>query len=162
MIPGSNPESKFKIIGSYTALPGMCSSCGTSNGPAIDTGLSFDFYGAVVFCGDCARDLGRQAGLIDPGPNDAIVVDYDADFRHEIEEHLNGLSDLVAGLGNYLDGLPEPGTEPLPHSQDTCSGTEVVGKADSSSVRITDTNSDITVDKGPFSLSSGASSALAF
>lgn len=55
-----DPSGKFaRISTGDLQLPGMCGSCGKIDEPGgfVDTTLQFEFYGALVFCVDCAFEM---------------------------------------------------------------------------------------------------------
>jgi hypothetical protein len=159
VIPGSNPQSKFQIIGSYTALPGSCSSCGKSDGPAVDTGLSFDFYGAVTFCQLCAQDIGRQAGLTDP----VAEIKY-SDPRYDlVVEVLKDVSGMVDRLGWRVNSVCAYTDLSLlePSPKDEGSGTAEISIGESGSTESPVAGSagqisDAAINKGPASVPSSA------
>lgn len=44
------------IVGQFLPAPGHCLSCGSTGVDCIDSGVSKDFYGALLLCLDCFRD----------------------------------------------------------------------------------------------------------
>lgn len=95
--------SKFQIVEAFYALPGCCVSCGSPNGPALDTGTSTE-EGAIVYCIPCAKDLGRSAGLVDP-PNEELVPVAESLTRKELDDYLERFASAANDFNTSFAGL---------------------------------------------------------
>lgn len=93
-------------------LPAKCAGCGADalgHNRFIDLTLSLDFYGAVLLCESCAKEM---VGLIDFCP----VAERD-DALHDLQSAQEKIEELVEEIGtlngvissfNYLANRPEP------------------------------------------------------
>lgn len=76
-----NPSSRFQVVVQPQALPAVCGVCGkppgirsgNASGPVVgqeiefvDWGLSFDLYGALIFCEDCVKEVADIFGCASP------------------------------------------------------------------------------------------------
>lgn len=117
----NSATSKFQII-EFPPLPGKCANCGKGPGRGtrfIDWNLSEEFYGAIVFCFDCAREIARA---IDYAPVAELLVTQDAlEFVKTEVVHLrkenDKLSNVIHSLRIVRSDLDlDP---PVPNSLDT-------------------------------------------
>ena len=61
-------QAKFQLT-KAPAQPQSCAACGVSAkgyNEFVDFNLSLDFYGAVIFCTDCAKEIAATVGFVDP------------------------------------------------------------------------------------------------
>ncbi len=85
------------------ALPGSCvmPACGSATRRQyIDTGLQFEFYGAVYICDLCLGEMARLIGFLEP--------EYVQELKNKLEEAQNDnylLTRQVDGLRMAVDGL---------------------------------------------------------
>lgn len=104
-------------------LPAKCISCFNDfkpGRPAIDWGMSLDFYGAVLFCSDCI--LNAATSLLDLCPvaeRDSAVAEVEA-----LQAELIETKDKVEAYANLFDAyrLRHPGVSD--HDSDDTSDTE--------------------------------------
>lgn len=60
--------SKYRILAVPDVSPGKCANCGASKNDGrryVDFGLHVEFYGAVMLCGECLKDIARTMGLFE-------------------------------------------------------------------------------------------------
>jgi len=142
--------TRYSVLDSYPALPGKCISCGGVATPVLDTGISIDYYGAVTFCLLCAKDLGRNAGLVDPTP---VADSAPGITKEELNEALNvlvsGISVFSGTLNLALDAVCSVENSEAETSEPEESGEE--------SERPAGQAGDFNFSKGSTSLSSGPS-----
>lgn len=61
-------SGKYKLT-VEPALPSKCTGCGfdaDGRKEFLDTTASLDFYGAVLFCEDCVREMAATVGMVNP------------------------------------------------------------------------------------------------
>ena len=91
----------FRVVDSYLALPGKCIACGSARTPLLDTGISIDFYGAVVFCIECAKEAARAIGYSEPPV--AEEVTESPLTQEEINDHHVSISAAIDMLSDVRD-----------------------------------------------------------
>ncbi len=114
--------SKFQILDGYVTAPGYCISCGSaSRVPVIDTGVTLDYLGAILFCYQCAQEIGRVSGLVDPIVVETPVAEVEAediDFSDVLISFIDRVDNLLSNFeaGKPVAKEPEfttPKTEPV-------------------------------------------------
>jgi len=129
-----NPSAKIQWIQIPMTAPGQCATCGSGqdkNG-FVDTGLDAEFWGRIIFCYTCTREIGAVFGFIAPedyeeldGERNLALLNLDqAENRNrEFEGIVRGLNNL-GGFFNRA-GLPSsPIVETPEPEQPPSSGTE--------------------------------------
>lgn len=82
--PG-NPSGRIVLLQTPQAPPGQCGICGKSqddNG-FVDAQLSYEFYGALIFCSECIGEMARLYDYIPLGEYDKLEEELD-DLRKEV------------------------------------------------------------------------------
>lgn len=106
----SDVNGAFSLILTPQALPGKCGGCGKAKWEQgfIDTGLQFDFYGALIFCGECVLDMASKFGFITPEAADHLRSQIEALQTETVtqREALLGLEDAVDGLLRARAAIP--------------------------------------------------------
>ena len=137
----SDVNGAFSLTQSPQALPGKCGQCGKAkdNLGFIDTGLQFDFYGALIFCSECVLDMASKFGYINMETADnlksRVAALEEENMRQRaallgLEEALDGLQLIRDNLGvgiidkSRLDTLIKPETSELP-TKETAEPTPV-------------------------------------
>lgn len=92
----------FSLTKSPQALPGKCGGCGraTDNLGFIDTGLQFDYYGALLFCSECVLTMASKFGYITTEVADKLISKV-----AELETETIIQRDAILKLEEALDGL---------------------------------------------------------
>jgi hypothetical protein len=114
-------------------LPSKCVGCGKSSDGKlqfVDPGASEDYYGAIVFCIDCAREICTLIGYVSVELSSRVAEENDG-LKKQLETYkqkVEALEDVVRvyGLGQFV--LPdEPGdvlaTDEVKGSDDFIPGT---------------------------------------
>lgn len=68
-VSSTNPAAaRFPVIPSPNIDPAHCGACGKASHEQgfVHTGMDFEFYGTLIFCADCAKEIGRAVGCLDP------------------------------------------------------------------------------------------------
>lgn len=145
--------SRFQLIQSFTALPGSCVICGSSTGPAIDTSLSIDYFGAVVFCIPCAKDFGRASGLVDPAP----PVEESPVAESVTREEFNELCETISATLARIDSANDRINSHVCVVEDSAGETSEPVVSDSGAVSTTEQDDNSIVRKKSARVSSSAS-----
>lgn len=109
---------KFQVRqGPVDQAPHKCASCGnpiiSKEQWYVDWLFTIDYYGQVLFCIDCVRQMANQLGYMDPGQVKQLVEAKSALIR-QVSELLNEnleLRNALAAIGivtrdpNFSDGL---------------------------------------------------------
>lgn len=104
------------------ALPSKCINCNFSadgKREFLDTGASEDFYGAIVFCIDCCREMAVSLGFITPIQRDDALSKMTVAIQEAVlvREKLEAWERVVEQYGfNNLDRLIEFATRMPPSS----------------------------------------------
>lgn len=95
-------DGRFSLIQTPQALPGTCGGCGKAKWEQgfIDTDLQFDFYGALIFCGECVLDMASKLGLISPE-----AAEYLQNRVNELEAEAATQRKALLLLEEALDGI---------------------------------------------------------
>ena len=96
----NDPSGKFaRISTGELPLPAICAGCGKIEEPNgfVDTKLQFEFYGAVVFCCDCAFEM---TTVFDEAPYHTMRARILA-----LESDVISKDATIASLERALDGL---------------------------------------------------------
>lgn len=118
---------RVRILDRPIVPPGKCCMCGSATKPVVDFGLDVYGYGAVYFCLDDVRELGRAVGLLDKNslersltPQEllSLVDSYCKSTNHklvtgELYDGLRGVADLLnrSSLSKYTSS-PVINSEP--------------------------------------------------
>ena len=127
---------KFKLT-VQPALPSKCTGCGfdaDGRKEFIDTTMSLDFYGAVLFCEDCVREMAATIGMVNP-ENELAFGETITQLTKEnelLEQRVEALEGVV-----FTYRMPNPVT--------------VSGSSISDDVSVFTTNSDDVEGNGKFS-----------
>lgn len=104
------------------ALPSKCINCNFSadgKREFLDTGASEDYYGAIVFCIDCCREMATSLGYITPYDRDDAVEKMTVAVQEAVlaKEKLKAWETIVNEYGfDNLDKLIEFATRVPPSS----------------------------------------------
>lgn len=107
--------SRIQVVEAPPAAPGHCAICGTTQGPMVDFGMDFEFYGVVYFCVDnCLVELANSFDYHSPRQWQA-AVDYIERLkkeRDELREQNDQLRSTVSSLNSFaglapIDRVPE-------------------------------------------------------
>jgi hypothetical protein len=98
----SDVHGKFSLTRSPEALPGHCGGCGRAkdNLGFIDTGLQFEYFGALIFCSECVLDMASKFGYINMETADSLKSRVS-----ELEEETMRQRAAILGLEEALDGI---------------------------------------------------------
>lgn len=129
-------SGKYKLT-VEPALPSKCTGCGfdaDGRKEFLDTTMSLDFYGAVLFCEDCVREMAATVGM--------VPAEMSVSLEQEVEEAnlaIARLEEKVESLERvvFTYRMPNPVT--------------VSGGSISDSVAIHQTNSDDVEGNSKFS-----------
>lgn len=106
-----NPASGKFILTRTPALPAKCAGCGNDakgDKEFVDMNLSLDWYGAVVFCIDCASEISNLIGFVSAN----VIIEMDDDLHRalannvEIGRKLEALESVVSAYrfgGTVID-----------------------------------------------------------
>lgn len=93
------------IVFSPAALPSHCMFCpGSVREKYIDTGMQFEWYGAVYICDECIVSMGRMLGMITKDQADLLIA-----ANSNLSTDTYNLGRELAGLKAGLDGLADAG-----------------------------------------------------
>jgi len=132
-------NGRFSLTQTPQALPGNCGGCGKATCPLgfIDTGLQFEYHGALIFCAECVLDMASKFGYVNMETADRlksrVVALEEENMRQRaallgVEEAIDGLQTIRDNL-NHLSNGKSP-TPPVPEVTDIPSQeTENVGSA---------------------------------
>lgn len=100
--PSGNPSGRITLIQSPQALPGQCGICGKNEDPEgfVDAQLSFEFYGALIYCSECVSEMAHLYGFITPGEQEKLEDELDS-LRFEVAT----LRAAILNLENITDKL---------------------------------------------------------
>lgn len=127
----ANAAAAKYVLTTHPPLPSKCIGCGKgSDGKTqfIDTGVSEDYYGAIVFCIDCSREISTVIGYVSVELSSRVAEENDT-LKKSLEESrqkVEALEDVVRvyGLGQFV----------LPDAPDSVlASDEVEGQDDSES-----------------------------
>jgi len=100
-------QAKYQLT-KDPAQPQKCAGCGVNaNGQNefVDFNLSLDYYGAVIFCMSCAKEIAATVGFVDP---DTIETYGDVlDAARAANERLSGELELLKNVV-FTFGIPNP------------------------------------------------------
>lgn len=71
---GSRPDARIQLIPNPVASPGCCIICGSHEHPVgfADARLDVEFYGTIIFCGNCSGSFAALFGWISPQDYEAL------------------------------------------------------------------------------------------
>lgn len=81
--------SKYRILQVPDVQPGKCANCGASKNDGrryIDIGLDIQWYGALMLCGLCLKDIATEFGLFKDLEHKLEVLQSEYTKTLEIEE----------------------------------------------------------------------------
>lgn len=93
--PTTNPQAaRFPVITSPNIDPGHCGACGKASHSQgfVHTGMDFEFFGTLIFCADCAKEIGRAVGCLDPEQTVKVnnvlaeAIDENYSLRSQLEQ----------------------------------------------------------------------------
>ena len=94
----TNPQSaRFQWLAAPLVSPGSCGICGkaTFDKGFVNTGLDFEFFGTLIFCAECALNIGAPVGGLTPDEYTKLVETADK-LAIELEKALNRIKELEA------------------------------------------------------------------
>lgn len=97
----SNPNASKYTITNEPALPQKCSGCGMAAkgyNSFVDFNLSLDYYGAVVFCIDCCKEIVTLIGYCSVAERDQALAEVD-DYAQKLTDaytQIKALEDVVS------------------------------------------------------------------
>lgn len=153
-----DPSGKFaRISTGELPLPAICAGCGKIEEPNgfVDTKLQFEFYGAVVFCCDCAFEM---TTVFDEAPYhtmrarilelESAVISKDATIA-SLERALDGITSArLTDRGISLDGISDHVADYV-HVQDEPEPEPVTALDDSGTAFIESILAESSKDAGP-------------
>ena len=97
----SNPAASKYVLTTDPALPQKCSGCGIPSkgyNQFVDFNLSLDYYGAVVFCIDCCKEIVHLIGYCSVAERDQALaeVDHYAEKLTDAYTQIKALEDVVS------------------------------------------------------------------
>lgn len=102
----TSPAAAKYILTKEPPLPSTCSGCGKSadgKNKFVDFNLSIDYYGAIVFCYDCSREISNLIGFISERERDLAL-----DELSEAVAENRALKEKIESLENVVRAyLPE-------------------------------------------------------
>lgn len=105
-------SEKYKLTSS-PVLPGRCVGCGKSASGKeefLDTACSVDYYGAIYFCLNCAKEIGRTLGMdfVDEVQEENALLKAELDFNQQKVELADGIMDSLRDIFVGYGIAPEP------------------------------------------------------
>ena len=94
------PSQRVQVVPFPQALPGKCALCGAAdhdNRNYVDFGLQVDFYGSVLLCGFCIKDIAEALGYLSPDDAEHNIEIMNDHIRENIR-----LTSENEGLKNAL------------------------------------------------------------
>lgn len=93
----------MQVVEKPGALPGQCvmPACGSaSRSRYLDTGLQFEFYGAVYLCDLCLGEMARLFGFLEPEYVQELKDKLEAaeTDRYRLQRQVDGLRMVVDGF----------------------------------------------------------------
>lgn len=88
-----SPQSRVYILDTPVALPGHCVMCRASRNDDrkyVDFGMQLDFYGSVIFCTFCIRDVAAAVGFV---PN-TLLVEATHEYTNSVKENMACIDEL--------------------------------------------------------------------
>lgn len=109
----TNPNAaRCQLIEAPIASPGSCGICGKSKHDKgfVDVRLDFEFYGTLIFCSDCALDIGSPVGGMSPTEYSELSVKYSESILtvRELTEQLEKLQVIHDFIVNYYGYISVP------------------------------------------------------
>lgn len=105
--------SKYQFV-EQPAAPAKCIACNNDvkpDEPLIDTTASLDYYGAILFCISCAKELATLIGFVDEDE-----INKEVELSNELAQRLAEEKKKVEALENvvsaYGNGRFTPTDEP--------------------------------------------------
>ena len=153
-----DPSGKFaRISTGELPLPAICAGCGKIEEPNgfVDTKLQFEFYGAVVFCCDCAFEM---TTVFDEAPYHTMrarilalesdVISKDATIA-SLERALDGLTSArLTDRGITLDSISDHVADYV-HVQDEPESLPIIAINDSGTALVESILAESSKDAGP-------------
>lgn len=154
-------NSRFKLLDRPFVNPGKCAVCGAVDRPVIDFGLNIDFYGAVLLCVSCIREVSSDLGMVELSEMQRQEAEATRSFEEELtrrnmvgithEQH-GYLADLYERFGAILnDSVCAPSDEDVEVSAD------FFADESTNSGRTSEQSDNAIVDEGPASVSKRSS-----
>lgn len=104
----SDAAARVQLIETPIASPGQCTICGKSSHPVgfADPRLDFEFYGTVLFCGDCVGDFARLFGWVEPERFVEFLREHEEVLAHDamVTEELDNLGAIKNAIDYYSSG----------------------------------------------------------
>src|SRR5688500_3188971 len=94
--------SKFRILSKPDSSPGKCASCGgfkEDGRKYVDFGLYVDWYGTVLLCSLCAKEMAEVLGFIQEINQEEIAH---PDFKVDIETSVENLQKTLREYYEYM------------------------------------------------------------
>lgn len=140
----TNPAAaKYQWLAAPVISPGSCGGCGKAEHAQgfVHTGLDFEFYGTLIFCSDCALELGAAIGGMRPSEfHDLLIRNTGLRARCDfLEKQLQRLESLRDAINDYNahNGITVPNSdnvrelvqpeESSPIADETVIGSELTG-----------------------------------
>lgn len=99
-----NPSDKFQILKGSTPLPSSCIACGMQdkgNNEFVDLTKDIDYFGAVLLCVTCAKEIAYVVGFVSEEDADDVRLEnarIDASLEEALEK-VRVLEDVVFTYG---------------------------------------------------------------
>lgn len=125
-------KSKY-FITKEPALPAKCVGCYNDKLELIDTTFSIDYYGAVLICSDCAKEMVSLIGFIDP-ERERKALELSNELTQELEiekKKVEALEDVVRAYGLWQFTLTDESDSDLSTIKDEESSNSSEGSGDS-------------------------------
>lgn len=113
--------SKYRILAIPDVKPHKCANCGSTkidDRKYVDFGLEVDWYGAVMLCTHCLKDIANTAGLFTKLEMKILDLELKNKDIQQLQEQGARLHENVAKLGeefkNYYVSLYSLGDDPSP------------------------------------------------
>lgn len=135
-------SDKYKLT-STPVLPGRCVGCSksaTGKEQFLDTTCSVDYYGAIYFCLNCAKEIGRALGMdfVEKVQEENSLLKAELDFNKQKVELADGimdsLRDIFVGYGIAADPAPDATEEPPEADEPSSESVTVPSKGPSRTV----------------------------
>jgi hypothetical protein len=103
-----NPQARWAIVEVPQAAPGECLLCrgeASNRQWFVDTGISWDYYGAIYICNECVLEITHILGFITP--QEAVELKTDRDVLagevHHLSVQLASLHSLENAVDDFLE-----------------------------------------------------------
>lgn len=103
-----NPQARWAVVEVPQAAPGECLLCrgeASNRQWFVDTGISWDFHGAIYICNECVLEITHILGFITP--QEAIELKADRNVLAGEVHHLNVQLAALRSLENAVDDFLE-------------------------------------------------------